>query len=98
MWNSMRGRFVTTAVALLMGFSAIAVYASAMVQTNREDSRGLIAGYYRIHRHLEDAKETLRQVESSAIWRRRAAARTGRPWPMRWHRCRASARTWPTTR
>lgn len=62
----MRGRFVTTAVALLMGFSAIAFYASAMVQTNREDSRGLIAGYYRIHRHLEDAKETLRQVESSA--------------------------------
>lgn len=62
----MRGRFVTTAVALLMGFSAIAFYASAMVQTNREDSRGLIAGYYRIHRHLEDAKETLRQVESSS--------------------------------
>ena len=62
----MRGRFVTTAVALLMGFSAIAFYASAMVQSNREDSRGLIAGYYRIHRHLEDAKETLRQVESSA--------------------------------
>lgn len=62
----MRGRFVATAIALLTGFSALAFYASAMVQTNREDSRALIGGYYRIHRHLEDAKETLRQIESSA--------------------------------
>lgn len=66
MWNSMRGRFLTTAITLLVGFSAIAFYASTVVQNNRADSQGLIGSYYRIHRHLEDAKEALRQTEASA--------------------------------
>lgn len=66
MWNSLRGRFVVTSVVLLAVFSAMAFYASTVVSANRADSRDLIASYYRIHRHLEDAKDSLRQIEAGS--------------------------------
>lgn len=65
MWTSLRGRFALVASALLLVFLAMSLYAQDLVRSRRADSDDLVSQYYGIHKHLEDAKDGLRRLESS---------------------------------
>lgn len=66
MWNSMRGRFILTAAALLVCFTSIVLYAQNLVRYTHDDSHEMMANYYGTHKHLQNAKDLLHRIESQS--------------------------------